>query len=70
MYYNCVKFHKNSINSLVGVVLTRYMGGRMDRVIPIYLPKLCLRGGIIIYGKRITHLFYNVVYVLSFIGVS
>ena len=25
MYYNCVKFHKNSINSLVGVALTRYM---------------------------------------------
>jgi hypothetical protein len=24
-YYNCVKFHKNSISSLVGVVLTRYM---------------------------------------------
>ena len=25
VYYNCVKFHKNSISSLVGVVLTRYM---------------------------------------------
>ena len=25
MYYNCVKFHKNSISSLVGVALTRYM---------------------------------------------
>ena len=25
MYYNCVKFHKNSISSLEGVVLTRYM---------------------------------------------
>jgi hypothetical protein len=25
VYYNCVKFHKNSIGSLVGVALTRYM---------------------------------------------
>jgi hypothetical protein len=25
VYYNCVKFHKNSISNLVGVVLTRYM---------------------------------------------
>ena len=25
MYYNCVKFHTNSISSLVGVPLTRYM---------------------------------------------
>ena len=25
VYYNCVKFHKNSISSLVGIVLTRYM---------------------------------------------
>jgi hypothetical protein len=24
-YYNCVRFHKNSISSLVGVALTRYM---------------------------------------------
>ena len=30
MYYNCVKFHKNSISSLVGVALTRYMDGRTD----------------------------------------
>ena len=25
MYYNCVRFHKNSISSLVGVALTRCM---------------------------------------------
>jgi hypothetical protein len=25
VYYNCVKFHKNSISSLVGVALTRYI---------------------------------------------
>jgi hypothetical protein len=25
VYYNCVKFHKNSISSLVGVAHTRYM---------------------------------------------
>jgi hypothetical protein len=25
VYYNCVKFHKNSIGSLVGVAFTRYM---------------------------------------------
>ena len=25
VYYNCVKFHKNSISSLVGVALTMYM---------------------------------------------
>jgi hypothetical protein len=24
LYYNCVKFHKNSIDSLIGVALTRY----------------------------------------------
>jgi hypothetical protein len=24
-FYNCVKFHKNSISSLEGVALTRYM---------------------------------------------
>jgi hypothetical protein len=30
MYYNCVKFHKNSISSLVGVALTRYMDGWTD----------------------------------------
>jgi hypothetical protein len=24
VYYNCVKFHKKSISSLVGVALTRY----------------------------------------------
>ena len=39
-YYNCVKFHKNPISCLGGVVLTRYMDGRMDRVIPIYPPNL------------------------------
>ena len=37
-----VKLHKNSIGSLVGVALTRYMDGqtdgRTDRVIPIYPP--------------------------------
>ena len=26
MYYNCVKFHKNSISSLVEVALTRHCG--------------------------------------------
>jgi hypothetical protein len=25
VYYKCVKFHKNSISSLVGVALARYM---------------------------------------------
>jgi hypothetical protein len=25
VYYNCVKFHKNSISSLGGVAFTRYM---------------------------------------------
>ena len=45
VYYKCVKFHKNPISRLGGVALTRYMDGRTDRVIPIYPPKLCLRGG-------------------------
>jgi hypothetical protein len=27
-YYKCVKFHKNPISHLGGVVLTRYMDGR------------------------------------------
>ena len=48
VYYKCVKFHKNPIRCLGGVALTRYMDGRtdkqMDRVIPIYPPKLCLWG--------------------------
>jgi hypothetical protein len=35
VYYNCVKFPKNSISSLGGVALTRYMDGLTDRVIPI-----------------------------------
>jgi hypothetical protein len=43
---------KNSINSLVGVALTRYMDGRTDgrtdRVIPIYPPPNFVRGGIMI----------------------
>ena len=30
MYYKCVKFHKNPISRLGGVVLTRYMDGRTD----------------------------------------
>jgi hypothetical protein len=42
VYYKCVKFHKNPISRLGGVVLTRYMDGRKDgrtdRVIPIYPP--------------------------------
>ena len=32
------------MSRLGGVALTRYMDGRTDRVIPIYPPKLCLRG--------------------------
>jgi hypothetical protein len=54
VYYNCVKFHKNSISRLGGVALTRYMdrrkNGRTDRVIPIYPPppQTLLAGGIII----------------------
>jgi hypothetical protein len=28
VYYKCVKFHKNPISRLGGVVLTRYMDGR------------------------------------------
>ena len=44
VYYKCVKFHKNPINRLGGVALTRYLDGRKDRVIPIYPPKLCLQG--------------------------
>jgi hypothetical protein len=43
-YYKCVKFHKNPISSLGGVALTRYMDGRMDRVIPIY-PQTLFVGG-------------------------
>ena len=30
VYYKCVKFHKNQISRLGGVVLTRYMDGRID----------------------------------------
>jgi hypothetical protein len=30
VYYNCVKFHKNPISRLGGVVLTRYMDRRTD----------------------------------------
>jgi hypothetical protein len=49
VYYKCVKFHKNPISHLGGVVLTRYMDGRKDgrtdRVIPIY-PQTLFAGGI------------------------
>ena len=38
VYYKCVKFHKNPISCLGGVVLTRYMDRWTDRVIPIYPP--------------------------------
>ena len=38
MYYNCVKFHNNSISSLVGVVLTRYMDGWTDGQGDSYIP--------------------------------
>ena len=58
MYYKCVKFHKNPISRLGRVALTRYMDrrtggqtdGRADGQGDSYIPpKLCLRGGIIIY---------------------
>jgi len=44
VYYKCVKFLKNPISGLGGVALTRYMDGRMDRVIPIYPPNFVCRG--------------------------
>ena len=47
VYYKCVKFHKNPISGLGGVVLTRYMDERTDRVIPIYPPQTLFAGGII-----------------------
>jgi hypothetical protein len=46
VYYKCVKFHKNPISRLGGVVLTRYMDGRKDGRRTgwfLYTPKLCLR---------------------------
>ena len=50
MYYNCVKFHKNSISSLVGVALTRYMDGRTDGQGDSYIPSQTLFAGGIIKG--------------------
>jgi hypothetical protein len=56
VYYKCVKFHKNPMNGLGGVALTRYMDGRTDGQTDgrdgrtdgqgdSYIPsKLCLRG--------------------------
>jgi hypothetical protein len=44
VYYKCVKFHKNPISGIGGVALTRYMDGRMDRVIPIYPPNFVCGG--------------------------
>ena len=38
VYYNCVKFHKNSISSLVGVALTRYMPPLFVKYKLNYLP--------------------------------
>jgi hypothetical protein len=42
MYYKCVKFHKNPISRLGGVVLTRYMDGwtdgQTDRQDDSYIP--------------------------------
>jgi hypothetical protein len=57
VYYNCVKFHKNSISSLVGVALTRYMDGQVDSYIPpLPPPQTLFAGGIIIlvYNFHIT----------------
>jgi hypothetical protein len=47
VYYNCVKFHKNSISSLEGVVLTRYMDGQTGWF--LYTPPNFVCGG---YNKR------------------
>jgi hypothetical protein len=44
VYYNCVKFHKNSISSLVGVALTRYMDGRTWRFLYTPLPNFACGG--------------------------
>jgi hypothetical protein len=38
VHYNCVKFHKNSISSLGGVALTRYMPPFSWRYKLNYLP--------------------------------
>jgi hypothetical protein len=38
VYYNCVKFHKNSIGSLVGVVLTRYMP-----TVVVHILQMCMK---------------------------
>jgi hypothetical protein len=38
VYYNCVKFHKNSISSLVGVSPTRYMPPFRQRISWIISP--------------------------------
>jgi uncharacterized RmlC-like cupin family protein len=48
VYYNCLKFHKNSISSLVGVALTRYMDGRTGRF--LYIPPNFVCGG---YNNKI-----------------
>ena len=73
MYYNCVKFHKNPISGLGGVVLTRYMDGWMDgldRVIPIY-PRNFECGGFNNYHKCIfSSLFMHLLYCVSHEPIS
>jgi hypothetical protein len=53
VYYNCVKFHKNSISSLVGVALTRYMPPQVQHERRYGKPKVSYNKYLIfeIYGK-------------------
>jgi hypothetical protein len=75
VYYKFVKFHKNSISGLGGVVLTRYMDGWTYRVIPIYPPNFVCRGIIktLNFTKSCMHLplpvirkWKNIIYWYSF----
>jgi hypothetical protein len=45
VYYKCVKFHKNPISGLGGIVLTRYMDGRTGRFLYIPPPPNFVCGG-------------------------
>jgi hypothetical protein len=45
VYYKCVKFHKNPISGLGGVVLTRYMDGWTDGQGDSYIPPNFVCGG-------------------------
>jgi hypothetical protein len=43
VYYNCVKFHKNSISSLGGVALTRHTTPLFVKTVVVHYLQMCMK---------------------------